>query len=232
MHSRRQILLLLSSLTLATGAIALALPVPSTSLSTTPNTRRGTVSDDDDEQQQAFSSSPTCLLVDFPQTPIDPPACWSWFASTPTPSTYCGAAAARTFSSLPLSPTSTPTSQFSSCVEALAASSSSSSSGGSRDFFLAAYSPDVFNTLLLLFHDVLLLPGNSTGTGTGTGVGCALQVRPARPPSDEQIYVGGADVADILGLAAGSSSSSSNGIEGSMVCGEDEVSWRVVPVDS
>ncbi|KAI1488914.1 hypothetical protein F5X96DRAFT_45238 [Biscogniauxia mediterranea] len=226
MPSSRQILLLLSSLTLATGVIALALPVPSTSTSlstttTTPNTRRGTISDDD--EQPFSSSSPTCLLVDFPQTPIDPPACWSWFASTSTPSTYC------TFSSsLPLSPsptststaTSTSTSQLSSCIEALAVSSSS------RDFFLAAYSPDVFNTLLLLF------PGNSTGTGTGVGLGCALQVRPARPPSDEQIYVGGADVADILGLAAGSSSSSSNGVEGSMACGEDEVSWRVVPVDS
>ncbi|KAI0598655.1 hypothetical protein F4775DRAFT_167325 [Biscogniauxia sp. FL1348] len=214
MHPRQ---FLLSSLALATGVIPLALALPDPLTTSPPPAQRGTLS-----SSSSSSSSPTCLLIAFPLPPTNPPPCWSWFARTSTPSTYCSLSS-LSLSSLSL-PTSTSTSVsttwLSSCEAAAALVSNSSYN---RDFFLASYSRDVFNTLLRV-----------TVPGSGNGVGCALQLRPARAPSDEQIYVGGADVAGILGSAVGvaAGSGSSNGVEGSMMCGEDEVSWRVVPVDS
>ncbi|KAI5928211.1 hypothetical protein F4810DRAFT_184003 [Camillea tinctor] len=204
MHSR----IFLSSLTLATSAAALSLPIPPGSAPNTNTHRRQT-----DEQP------PPCLLISFPQTPTNPPPCWSWFASTSTPSNYCGNS---TLSPLPSTTTATTTTSSSSWVSACAAllqlpvgdaTPTTSPSNSSKDFFLASYTPSAFNTLLRV-------------------PGCALHVRPARAPSDEQIYLGGADVADVLGAAVGmAGAASGGGVEGAMACGEDEVSWRVVPMD-
>ncbi|KAI1506649.1 hypothetical protein F5X99DRAFT_11843 [Biscogniauxia marginata] len=178
-----------------------------------------------------------CLLVDFPHTPANPPPCWAWVAPpTSAPSDYCGAS---TFAAVPSSSSSSVSSSsaswLSSCESLLlqvpdggssSSGSSSSSSSSGRDFFLASYAPDRFNTLLLV--------SGSEAEEEDAAVGCALQVRPARPPSDEQVYVGGADVADILGSAIGTARRAGvgggiGGIEGSMVCGGDEVRWRLVP---
>ncbi|KAF3070691.1 hypothetical protein GL218_00613 [Daldinia childiae] len=145
----------------------------------------------------------TCGLYKFAETPINPPACWAWYAQTSEPSDYCGASTFKSVAS-----TSSPsTSWLDSCASLRNAQLMSP-----RDFFLADYATDKFNTLLV----------------SGD---CSFQVQPATPPSSDQVYVGGTDVSDILGSAivASRNGGGSIGIEGSMTCSPGIVRWRMVP---
>ncbi|KAI6091713.1 hypothetical protein F4821DRAFT_171902 [Hypoxylon rubiginosum] len=150
------------------------------------------------------TSAQTCGLYKYANTPVNPPACWAWYAATSTPADYCGGSS---FTSISTSTTSSSTSWLDSCASLRTVQLASQ-----RDFFLADYATDKFNTLL-------------------TSGSCALQVRPATPPSSEQIYVGGTDVADILGSAIDRSrQAGGKGVEGSMTCSPGVVSWRMVAV--
>lgn len=150
----------------------------------------------------ARDTAQTCGLYKFAESPNNPPACWAWYASTSEPSDYCGGSSFATVSS-----TTASTAWLDSCT-----SLRSTQIASQRDFFLANYATDKYNTLL-------------------TSGSCALQVQPATPPSSEQIYVGGTDVADILGAAIDRSrAAAGKGIEGSMTCSPGVVRWRMVPV--
>ncbi|KAI0133380.1 hypothetical protein F4776DRAFT_133267 [Hypoxylon sp. NC0597] len=146
----------------------------------------------------------TCGLYKYPESPNNPPACWAWYAPTSEPSDYCGSSS---FSSV-ASASATSSSWLDSCASLRSAQASSQ-----RDFFLADYATDKFNTLL-------------------TSGACAFQVKPATPPSSEQIYVGGTDIVDILGSAIDASRATGgrNGVEGSTTCSPGVVQWRMVPV--
>ncbi|KAI5860404.1 hypothetical protein GGS23DRAFT_235610 [Durotheca rogersii] len=151
----------------------------------------------------ASSSSQTCRLYRFAETPINPPACWVWYAPTGQPADYCGPS---TFS--PVASSAASASWLDSCVSLRTAELAAP-----RDFFLAQYATDSFNTLIV-------------------SGGCALQVRPALPPSSDQVYVGGTDVTDVLksAIAASRAAGDRNGIEGSMTCSPGLVNWRMVPI--
>ncbi|KAI2632657.1 hypothetical protein GGS26DRAFT_85660 [Hypomontagnella submonticulosa] len=150
------------------------------------------------------ASAQNCTLIKFPNAPVNPGPCWAWYAPTSTPADYCGGS---TFNSV-ASATSSSSSWLDSC-----ASLRATQLGAQRDFFLADYATDKYNTLL------------QSG-------GCALQVQPATPPSSEQVYMGGTDVADILGSATAASRAAGGkvGIEGSMTCSPGVVRWRMVPI--
>ncbi|CAJ2512123.1 Uu.00g077480.m01.CDS01 [Anthostomella pinea] len=117
-----------------------------------------------------------------------------------TPSDYCGDS---TFTPVDIA---APANWLAACV-----SLRETLLDGTGDFFLADYETDQFNTLL-------------------SQDGCALQLKPQTAPSDEQIYVGGTDVTDILGSAIAASRAGKVGVEGTMPCGDDTVQWRMVPV--
>ncbi|KAI1769765.1 hypothetical protein F4818DRAFT_435089 [Hypoxylon cercidicola] len=147
----------------------------------------------------------TCGLYKYAESPINPPPCWAWYAPTSSPADYCGGS---TFTSI----ASTGGGASSSSWLDSCASLRSAQVAAPRDFFLADYATDEYNTLL------------ASGS-------CALQVRPATPPSSDQVYVGGTDVADILGSAIDSSRRAGGiGIEGSMTCSPGVVRWRMVPI--
>ncbi|KAI0131109.1 hypothetical protein F4814DRAFT_156119 [Daldinia grandis] len=149
------------------------------------------------------NATQTCGLYKFVETPINPPACWAWYAQTSQPSNYCGAS---TFKSV-ASASSPSASWLDSCASLRNAQLISP-----RDFFLADYATDKFNTLLVSSD-------------------CNFQVQPATPPSSDQVDVGGIDVADILKstMAASRDAGGSIGIEGSMTCSPGIVRWRMVP---
>ncbi|KAI1410005.1 hypothetical protein F5Y13DRAFT_79397 [Hypoxylon sp. FL1857] len=146
----------------------------------------------------------TCGLYKYPESPNNPPACWAWFAPTSEPSDYCGSSSFSTIASA----SATSSSWLDSCASLRSAQVSSQ-----RDFFLADYATDKFNTLL-------------------TSGACAFQVQPATPPSSDQIYVGGTDIVDILGSAIDASRAAGGrtGVEGSTTCSPGVVQWRMVPV--
>ncbi|KAI8964812.1 hypothetical protein F5Y11DRAFT_71289 [Daldinia sp. FL1419] len=150
------------------------------------------------------STTQTCDLYKFAETPINPPACWAWYAQTSQPSDYCGAS---TFTYI-TSASSPSASWLDSC-----ASLRSTQVVSQRDFFLADYATNKFNAFLALGS-------------------CSFQVQPATPPSSDQIYVGGTDVVDILAsaIAASRKAGGKVGIEGSMICSPGVVYWRMVPV--
>ncbi|KAI1374808.1 hypothetical protein F4677DRAFT_447072 [Hypoxylon crocopeplum] len=191
---------ILTSLIVPTTALALALP-------TSPGSPRSP-----SIHEASPSSSPTprdtspiaCGLYKYASTPINPPPCWAWYAPTTSPSDYCGGS---TFASV-ASSTSTSSSWLDSCATLRAAQQADP-----RDYFLADYATDRYNTLL-------------------TSGACALQVQPATPPSSDQVYVGGTDVVDILGSAISASRAKGGtaGVEGSMTCSPGTVKWRMVPV--
>ncbi|KAI1101402.1 hypothetical protein F4804DRAFT_12009 [Jackrogersella minutella] len=145
-----------------------------------------------------------CGLYQYPSPPTNPPACWVWYAPTTSPSDYCGPSTQSTLSSA----SAASSLWLDSCTSLRAAQVSSQ-----RDFFLADYATNEFNTLL-------------------TSGECAFQVQPATPPSSDQIYVGGTDVVDVLQTAIDTSRAAGGktGVEGSMTCSPGEVKWRVVPV--
>ncbi|KAI0180732.1 hypothetical protein GGR52DRAFT_2977 [Hypoxylon sp. FL1284] len=184
---------------------SLIMPATALSLPTSPASPRSPI--------EASSPSPlsarddpaqTCKLYKYADSPIDAPACWAWYAATSPPSDYCGAS---TFTALPSSSTTPSTTWLDGC-DALRADQASSP----RDFFLGDYSTDRWNMLL-------------------TSGGCGLQVQPATPPSSDQVYVGGADVADVLaGAVERGRQAGGQGVEGSMTCSPGVVRWRVVPV--
>ncbi|KAI0854030.1 hypothetical protein F5Y00DRAFT_65101 [Daldinia vernicosa] len=149
-------------------------------------------------------ASQTCGLYKYAEAPINPPACWAWYAQTSQPSDYCGAS---TFQSV-ASASSPSASWLDSCASLRNAQLTSP-----RDFFLADYATDKFNTLLV----------------SGD---CSFQVQPATPPSSDQVYVGGTDVADVLrsAIATSQNMGGSIGIEGSMTCSPGIVRWRMVPL--
>ncbi|KAI1480608.1 hypothetical protein F4774DRAFT_77343 [Daldinia eschscholtzii] len=150
------------------------------------------------------SEAQTCQLYKFAETPINPPACWAWYAETSQPSDYCGAS---TFESI--ASTSPPSATWlDSCTSLRTAQLSSP-----RDFLLADYATDKFNTLLV-------------------SDSCSFQIQPATPPSSDQVYVGGIDVADILesAIAASRKADGSIGVEGSMTCSPGIVRWRMVAI--
>ncbi|KAI0384663.1 hypothetical protein F5Y04DRAFT_218805 [Hypomontagnella monticulosa] len=150
------------------------------------------------------AAAQSCALIKYADAPVNPGPCWIWYAPTSTPADYCGGS---TFSTL-ASATSSSSSWLDSCAALRA-----TQIGAQRDFFLADYATDKYNTLL------------QSG-------GCALQVQPATPPSSDQVYVGGTDVADILGsaIAASRAAGGKIGVEGSMTCSPGVVRWRMVPV--
>ncbi|KAI4859359.1 hypothetical protein F4820DRAFT_168810 [Hypoxylon rubiginosum] len=151
----------------------------------------------------ARDTTQNCGLYKYAETPINPPACWAWYAPTSEPADYCGGS---TFSSI-ASTNAASSSWLDSCTSLRSAQAASP-----RDFFLADYATGEYNTLL-------------------TSGSCAFQVQPATPPSSEQIYVGGTDVVDILGSAIDRSrQAGEKGIEGSMTCSPGIVRWRVVPI--
>ncbi|KAI2616252.1 hypothetical protein GGR54DRAFT_610157 [Hypoxylon sp. NC1633] len=147
----------------------------------------------------------SCGLYKYAMTPLNPPSCWAWYAATAPASDYCGGSS---FARATGTSTASSASWLDSCGALRAAELSAP-----RDFFLADYATDTYNTLL------------KSGS-------CALQVRPATPPSSDQIYVGGTDVADILGsaIAASRAAGGTAGVEGSMTCSPGVVGWRMVPV--
>ncbi|KAI1084540.1 hypothetical protein F5B20DRAFT_210357 [Whalleya microplaca] len=166
-----------------------------------------------------------CELVELGTTPTNPPACWAWYASTASPSDYCGASSGVSPLSSSSSPstsltvrtttiTTTPKRGSSSWLDACA-SLQQAQQAAQRDFFLADYATDRFNTLLAT-------------------AGCALEVLPATAPSSEQVNVGGTDVVDVLGTAIAKArgqegEGEGEGVEGEMVCSPGGVRWRVVP---
>ncbi|KAI1389161.1 uncharacterized protein F4822DRAFT_271217 [Hypoxylon trugodes] len=150
------------------------------------------------------AAAQTCGLYKYAQSPNNPPACWAWYASTSPASDYCGGSSFNTISTS----TSSSSSWLDSCT-----SLRTTEQSAPRDFFLANYATNAFNTLL-------------------TSGSCAFQVQPATPPSSDQVYVGGTDVVDILGSAITASRAAGGkvGIEGSMTCSPGVVRWRIVPV--
>ncbi|KAL7623695.1 hypothetical protein AAE478_005247 [Parahypoxylon ruwenzoriense] len=191
---------LLSSLIVPTTALALPRSPSSPTSPLSPRTPSG-----------ASTPEPaqTCGLYRFAESPKNPPACWAWYASSDEPSNYCGAStfspvAAAAFST---SSTAPSTSWLDSCAALRDAQLTER-----RDFFLAQYAIDRFNTLL-------------------TSGACAFQVQPGTPPSSDQVYVGGTDIADVLGSAIDvSRAAKGNGVEGSMTCSPGSVRWRMVPI--
>ncbi|KAI1804574.1 hypothetical protein F4811DRAFT_274938 [Daldinia bambusicola] len=147
----------------------------------------------------------TCGLFKFAETPINPPACWAWYTDTSRPSDFCGTSTLEPITSISASsPSST---SLDPCTSLLAGQLASQ-----RDFFLADYATDKFN---------ILVASN----------GCSFQVQPATPPSSDQVSIGGADVADLLGsaIAASREAGGSVAVEGSMTCSPGIVRWRMVP---
>ncbi|KAI1644843.1 uncharacterized protein F4817DRAFT_198244 [Daldinia loculata] len=179
---------------------SLILPVTAVSLPTSPASPHTS----EPSPPAPRGAAQTCGLYKFAETPINPPACWAWYAQTSQPSDYCGAS---TFKSV-ASASSPSASWLDSC-----ASLRNTQIISPRDFFLADYATDKFNTFLM----------------SGD---CSFQVQPATPPSSDQVYVGGTDIADILGsaIAASRNAGGSIGIEGSMTCSPGIVRWRMVPV--
>ncbi|KAI0879951.1 uncharacterized protein GGS22DRAFT_101777 [Annulohypoxylon maeteangense] len=171
---------------------SLILPSTVLSLPTSPTT----TSPDD--------SSSTCSLYPYPSPPTNPPSCWAWETQPGDPSNYCG----PTTLSIVASASTTSSTWLDGCTSLRDAQVASN-----RDYLLATYSTDNFNTLL-------------------TSGECAFQVQPATPPSSDQVYIGGTDVVDVLGSAidAAKASGGKNGVEGSMTCAPGEVKWRVVPI--
>lgn len=147
------------------------------------------------------SDAQTCLLVESPTTPTNPPGCWAWFAKTSEPSDYCGATNFSTVNGIKAS-----ADWVNGCT-----SIRNSVLSDPRDFLLADYSTAQFNTLL------------SSG-------GCAFQVKPKREPTSDPVYFGGTDVTDVLKSAVDRSQGGSVGVAGSMTCYSYLVEWRVVPV--
>ncbi|KAI1760621.1 hypothetical protein GGR53DRAFT_75322 [Hypoxylon sp. FL1150] len=177
---------------------ALSLPTSLSSLSS-PSSSSQTPRD-------TTTASQTCGLYKYADTPINPPACWAWYAATTTPADYCGDS---TFTSISTSSSSSSSSAawLDSCTTLL-----NTQLASQRDFFLADYSTVEYNTLL-------------------TSGNCALELQPATPPSSDQVYVGGTDVADILASAIDQSRQAGGaGIEGSMTCSPGLVQWRMVAV--
>ncbi|KAI0901154.1 hypothetical protein F4806DRAFT_182928 [Annulohypoxylon nitens] len=175
----------LTTLILPSAALSLALPTSSSK----------TTRDD---------SSTSCSLYPYPTAPTNPPSCWVWETQPGDPSDYCGATTPSIVSSI----TSSSASWLDNCSSLRDAQVASN-----RDYLLADYATDHFNTLL-------------------TSGGCAFEVQPATPPSSDQVYIGGTDVVDVLGAAIDTAKASGgkNGVEGSMTCAPGEVKWRVVPI--
>ncbi|KAI1471942.1 uncharacterized protein F4812DRAFT_199943 [Daldinia caldariorum] len=154
----------------------------------------------------------TCSLYKFAEAPINPPACWAWYADTSHPSDYCGASTFTPIASISASspsPSPSPSSTWlDSCASLRTAQLSSP-----RDFFLADYATDKFNILL------------ASGS-------CSFQVQPATPPSSDQVYIGSTDVVDILesAIAASRKAGGNAAVEGSMTCSPGIVRWKIVPI--
>ncbi|KAH9885890.1 hypothetical protein F4778DRAFT_488819 [Xylariomycetidae sp. FL2044] len=151
----------------------------------------------------------TCLLAKFPDTPLHPPKCWSYFSET-SPSNYCEASS---FTTIPTTTTNSSSSSSSSTWLSDCDALRSALLSDTRDFFLAGWDNTMYQNLL-------------------TQGGCGFQVRPAREPTPDEIYLGGTDLTDLLGsaLALVGGGDGTLGVAGVMSCGGDEVSWRVMPV--
>ncbi|XXG96340.1 hypothetical protein Hte_002622 [Hypoxylon texense] len=189
---------ILTSLIMPTTALSLPASPPS------PASPRSPIEAAASSSPAARDTAQTCGLYKYAQTPVNPPACWAWYAPTSEPADYCGGS---TFASVASAGGAASTAWLDSC-----ASLRSAQAASPRDFFLADYATDKYNTLL------------ASGS-------CAFQVQPATAPSSEQTYVGGTDVVDILGSAIDRSrQAGGKGIEGSMTCSPGTVRWRVVPV--
>lgn len=171
---------------------ALVLPTAALSLPASPVASRAA---------DAEATAQTCLLVESPTTPTNPPGCWAWYAKTSEPSDYCGASSFAAVKDIQAT-----ADWVDGCT-----SLRNSILSDPRDFMLVDYSTADFNTLL------------SDG-------GCAFQVKPQRPPNSDPIYFGGTDLTDTLKTAVDRSDGGSVGVGGSMTCYSYLVDWQVVPV--
>ncbi|RYP08818.1 hypothetical protein DL765_008681 [Monosporascus sp. GIB2] len=152
-------------------------------------------------RSEAKEKAPACLLVESPTTPINPPDCWAWYAKTSEPADYCGPSSFGVVSDIQAS-----AGWIDDCK-----SLRNSLLSTPRDFLLADYSTEHFNTLLSRGH-------------------CAFQVKPKTPPTSDPIYFGGTDLTDILRSSIRRSDEGSVGVRGSMTCYSYPLDWRVVPV--
>lgn len=145
-----------------------------------------------------------CKLYKYPDPPHDGGgACWAWSAATDTPSEYCDPSAFGTVDDIDSS-----ADWIKDCT-----SLRESELGESRDLLLAEFLTTDFNTLL------------SKGK-------CAFQVKP-EPREDEndndQIYIGGQDIMDLLQMSVERSQDGTVGVKGTTKCWSYALEWRVVP---
>ncbi|RYP33194.1 hypothetical protein DL767_004858 [Monosporascus sp. MG133] len=152
-------------------------------------------------RSEAQETAVTCLLVQSPTTPINPPDCWAWYAYTSEPADYCGPSSFGVISDI-----QPPAGWINDCT-----SLRNSLLSRPRDFLLADFSTERFNTLLSHGH-------------------CAFQVKPVAPPTYDPIYFGGTDLTDILRSSIQRSNEGRVGVGGSMTCYSYPLGWRVVPV--
>ncbi len=168
----------------------LVLPSTALSLPSTPIERRA-----------VNEATQTCLLVESPTTPINPPECWSWYVQTSEPADYCGLSSLDTIGDI-----MTSVNWVDDC-----STIRNSLLSTPRDLLLVDYSTTQFNTLL------------SEGN-------CGFEVKPKQSPTSDPIYIGGRDLTDILRTAIQTSQEGQVGVGGLMTCYSYPLEWRVVPV--
>ncbi|KAI0154330.1 hypothetical protein GGR57DRAFT_111299 [Xylariaceae sp. FL1272] len=158
------------------------------------------------------TAAPSCAIYTFPTTPINPPACWSWFDSASS-TNYCTNLSIATSTTKSKSRTkskskSKHTTAFHTSCESL----HQSLLQNPGDYFLADWTENQYNTFL-------------TSNTTQPGTTCTLQVQPAIAPSSDQIYIGSTDITEFLSSAI--ATGQTDNIEGTMSCSGAEVQWRI-----
>ncbi|KAI1269829.1 hypothetical protein F5Y18DRAFT_422785 [Xylariaceae sp. FL1019] len=163
------------------------------------------------------TTAPTCAIYTFPTTPINPPACWSWFDSASS-TNYCTNLSLVT-TNQPTKPTKSFRTKSKSKQNHTTALHTSCLSlhqtflSNPGDYFLAEWTPNQYNTFL---------SSNTTQPNIST---CTLQVQPLIAPSSDQIYIGSTDITEFLSTAI--ATGQLDGVEGTMSCGGAEVQWRI-----